>query len=135
MHAFPEVRRAVTRDDVGRACIEEALSTLEGREPDATAKLNLGILVEAIMVGMAGTLRIKYKGDLTRLRARSPTLELKIGGEVFVVLCIKFLCHNQTFIIMGKLTAIAGASMAIVSFTVMDRNLAVGLQDFTSSLF
>lgn len=81
MHAFPEVRRAVTRDDVGRACIEEALSTLEGREPDATAKLNLGILVEAIMVGMAGTLRIKYKGDPTRLRARSPTLELRIGGE------------------------------------------------------
>lgn len=31
---------------------------------------------------------------------------------------------------MGKLTAIAGASMAIVSFTVMDRNLAVGLAGF-----
>ena len=84
MYAYDNVSNAIMRDAVGKRCLDEALATLEGSQPHSTARLRLKPLVEAIMVGIAGSLGINYRGDTSRLRAPSPVLELVVGGEGLV---------------------------------------------------
>ena len=74
MHAFDSVSNAIMRDAVGKKCLDEALATLEGSQPHSTARLRLKPLVEAIMVGIAGSLGIDYRGDTSRLEHHRPCL-------------------------------------------------------------